>query len=309
MKSRNFIIAITILQWFGRIIVVNGLSARITPNPNKGVGSNIPNWWKDAQSVVSHLGICVTISVGICTFQDAYVWYNEGQPAQSLLGSATRGMGQHADSNEEVPTYNDILYQHRSQRVVRWKKQSVDTVPKSTREDVETVGRTLKSIVETAKPMANDYAWDDLHELLKSSEYTSDLYVALDSIHQNLARTGKEEVIGYDWGSCAWRRNACGGLADYQEARAELYNLVGLLEPFECQFILDIMERSLRDILTTTSTSTDQISKWIQQNPYKAYESVNYDGTVDPTTGESSTLDQEYLSVLQIIRIPSFDKD
>ena len=43
-------------------------------------------------------------------------------------------------------------------------------------------------------------------------------------------------LIGFDWGSCAWRH--CGARADAQEAVAELYSSVGMLEPFECRFII-----------------------------------------------------------------------
>ena len=47
--------------------------------------------------------------------------------------------------------------------------------------------------------------------------------------------------------SCGWRH--CGAQADFQEALAELDQLVGVLEPYECLFCLDICERSLRDVL------------------------------------------------------------
>ena len=47
--------------------------------------------------------------------------------------------------------------------------------------------------------------------------------------------------------SCAWRH--CGAEADAQEALAELNNLSGVLEPFECEFIIDIVDRSLRDMI------------------------------------------------------------
>jgi hypothetical protein len=43
-------------------------------------------------------------------------------------------------------------------------------------------------------------------------------------------------IIGFDWGSCAWRH--CGAKADAQEALAELYSNVGMLEPFECRFVI-----------------------------------------------------------------------
>ncbi len=43
-------------------------------------------------------------------------------------------------------------------------------------------------------------------------------------------------LVGFDWGSCAWRH--CGAKADAQEAIAELYSNVGMPEPFECRFII-----------------------------------------------------------------------
>jgi hypothetical protein len=38
--------------------------------------------------------------------------------------------------------------------------------------------------------------------------------------------------------SCAWRH--CGAQADAQEALDELDQLLGVLEPFECIFVLDV---------------------------------------------------------------------
>jgi hypothetical protein len=55
--------------------------------------------------------------------------------------------------------------------------------------------------------------------------------------------------------SCAWRH--CGALADAQEALGELDSLIGVLEPFECLFGLDIVERSFRDILAVTREYQD----------------------------------------------------
>lgn len=43
--------------------------------------------------------------------------------------------------------------------------------------------------------------------------------------------------------SCAWRH--CGALADAQEAFSELYNGLGLLEPYECLFVLDVIGKIL----------------------------------------------------------------
>ena len=64
--------------------------------------------------------------------------------------------------------------------------------------------------------------------------------------------------------SCAWRH--CGAQADAQEALAELYNLLGVLEPFECLFCLDIVERSLHDVLAV-STSEKNIPVYIPYQP------------------------------------------
>merc|ERR1712157_77395 len=52
--------------------------------------------------------------------------------------------------------------------------------------------------------------------------------------------------IGFHWGRCAYRHG--GALADAQEGITELYNSLGLCEPYECLFVIDVIERSLRDI-------------------------------------------------------------
>jgi hypothetical protein len=55
--------------------------------------------------------------------------------------------------------------------------------------------------------------------------------------------------------SCAWRH--CGALADAQEALDQLDHAIGMLEPFECLYCLDVVERSLRDILAVTKDYRD----------------------------------------------------
>ena len=55
--------------------------------------------------------------------------------------------------------------------------------------------------------------------------------------------------------SCAWRH--CAAFADAQEALDELDSLIGVFEPFECLFCLDIVERSFRDILAVTREFQD----------------------------------------------------
>lgn len=88
--------------------------------------------------------------------------------------------------------------------------------------------------------------------------------------------------------SCAWRH--CGAQADAQEALAELYNLVGVLEPFECLFCLDIIERSLHDILAVSNVDAATIIP--VYTPYEAR------GQED---GESA-LDIDFLKALKSLR-------
>ena len=88
--------------------------------------------------------------------------------------------------------------------------------------------------------------------------------------------------------SCAWRH--CGALADAEESLAELYNLIGVLEPFECQFCLDIVERSIRDILAVAPKVVEQ-----KIPPYVPYVARGIEG------GESA-LDMDFVEALERLR-------
>ena len=77
--------------------------------------------------------------------------------------------------------------------------------------------------------------------------------------------------MGFDWGSCAWRH--CGAAADSQEALAELRNSLGMFEPYECLFALDIVERSLRDMLAVVPKSLRPSGVEGELAPYVPYES------------------------------------
>ena len=70
---------------------------------------------------------------------------------------------------------------------------------------------------------------------------------------------------------------------------AELYNLIGVLEPFECEFCLDIVERSLRDILAVSGSDLSGVP------PYVPYEAKGVEG------GDSA-LDMDYLDALAMVR-------
>jgi len=93
--------------------------------------------------------------------------------------------------------------------------------------------------------------------------------------------------------SCAWRH--CGAEADAQEALAELNNLSGVLEPFECEFIIDIVDRSLRDMIAVIP------QKYLIQERvamYQPYESKN----IMDNTNEESSIDQDYLQAMENLR-------
>lgn len=80
-------------------------------------------------------------------------------------------------------------------------------------------------------------------------------------------------ILFYSWvhshviPSCAWRH--CGALADAQEALDELDSLVGVFEPFECLFCLDVVERSFRDILAVTKEFQDPSVAFRNYEPLK----------------------------------------
>ena len=78
----------------------------------------------------------------------------------------------------------------------------------------------------------------------------------------------------------------------------ELDQLLGVLEPFEVVFCLDIVERSLRDILV--SVPWDQLNHpdargvWKDMPPYQA---------LTRNDDDESSIDQEYFQTLQELSI------
>lgn len=66
--------------------------------------------------------------------------------------------------------------------------------------------------------------------------------------------------------------------------------MIGILEPFECLFCLDIVERSLHDILAVSNVATD-----IKIPRYVPYEARGQEG------GDSA-LDMDFLQVLKGMR-------
>lgn len=161
------------------------------------------------------------------------------------------------------PSYNEIMLEHRSDRVPRWiirKDGILSTQSPSTVASAPTNMAELQSAVlhlyqsldelDNLKVMADNYQWDEIKATIDPSnkrssirstlEYSMDILKASSSIQSLENKDGEDNniatVIGFDWGSCAWRH--CGAKADGQEALAELYSSVGMLEPFECRFVI-----------------------------------------------------------------------
>ena len=173
---------------------------------------------------------------------------------------------------QNLPSYNEVMEKHRTERIPLWstdadaniidgqkqqlKYQKIIVTRENVVDAVRTVQLALLKLQE-CKQLAQDYEWEKLATALDDRLFQTDLAKSCYVLKQADSFLSQEsrEVIGFDWGSCAWRH--CGALADAQEALDEITHLIGVLEPFECAFCLDIVERSLRDILDMTKNYQD----------------------------------------------------
>jgi hypothetical protein len=211
----------------------------------------------------------------------------------------------------DLPSYNEILWKHRSERVPLWRSwhnQPHQRLIKPvqmiiTRQDVEESVRNIQLALLTlqeCKILTADYQWDRIRGMMLNQQSTFRL--TLDSSCYLLQQADSflsidaRQVIGFDWGSCAWRH--CGALADAQEALDELDHLLGVLQPFECLFCLDIIERSLRDILDVippTLHSPDLQSQIMVYQPIQRRSDVNQDTNLDG-------LDMDFVDALNMVK-------
>ena len=253
---------------------------------------------------------------------DSAVGSNRGP---SFIGSATKGLAWNEADREtnayelqfgdqagrDIQSYNEIMERHREERVPAWKRdannrpylshRSKDSAPAISESDVkkavEAVYDALRAVLQL-KVLANDYDWDAMAEILDGPVLVSDLERAaatLQSSREYLSDDARE-VIGFDWGACAWRH--CGAAADAQESIAELRCRLGLFEPFECLFALDIVERSLRDMLAVIPVRLRPAGNAGQVPQYQPYqprseEEGNFDGDGD---------ESDFLSALSALR-------
>lgn len=228
------------------------------------------------------------------------------QPAGHWGASTVQGMGfgvserqllsQSDDPLGHVPSYNEVMLRHRAETLPRWKQ--APTV-KTTQAAIHTVTSSL-DMVWKLQDMANDYQWENLR-LETHSSPLSDLSIAAAVLRQVDGRSELNQIVGFDWGSCAWRH--CGALADLTEALDELDQLLGVLEPYEAVFCLDIVERSLRDIMVAIPWQlalTEDVKFYSEMPIYISKISSEIDGDFEVST---SRIDEAYLEALRELRI------
>jgi len=237
------------------------------------------------------------------------------------------------------PSYNEIMLQHRSERVPRWTNLEDETsftrtlaattnIAPSKEQLQQAVLQLYQSLdeLDDLKLMADDYNWEGMKERLNptansmipnskkvyslqtSMEYSLETLKAMPSTNNPTSKyemvgstpnsDNVKELIGFDWGSCAWRH--CGAKADAQESIAELYNNVGMLEPFECRFMIDIVERSIRDVLVVVPDGIKPLKDGVimQAKTYVPYVSKAAENGDDEGMG----IDYEYVQALNLMR-------
>jgi hypothetical protein len=219
-----------------------------------------------------------------------------------------------ADSTDDdlwhVPSYNEVLLEHRQERVTRWRAaashsgdSSSSSSQAATMADVAVPIHTLCQIlasITNLQHLAENYEWKEMRTALHTAP-VSDLETAASSLRQ----WDPDAIIGFDWGSCAWRH--CGALADAQEAVDELDSLLGVLQPYEALFCLDVLERSVRDMLATVpwqQADAVDVQFWKDLPKYQPHQSTNvqYDES-DPDTGENYIVDEAYVKALFELRV------
>ena len=320
--------------------------------------------WKDIFPLSVYATICLVGAFIISTYEDYDVTHTRPNPSTlrpptdntvsttnrlNFIGAATKGMGwgksnrsaqsfdswygSSATTLQQVRSYNEIMLEHRKERIPRWTRQqqnaahsevnlehttlrqstsyanSKEVILYSKEELKDAVLLLYKALQELddLKKMADDYMWEEIkvmlqpitaserggsNNALRQSLESMDVLKSINSERNNNNVDQLPELIGFDWGSCAWRH--CGAKADAQEALAELYSSVGMLEPFECRFIIDIIERSIRDVLLVIP---DDLLPEVKLKPYE-----NYLSQAEQAGDDSMGLDYEYVQALNSLR-------
>lgn len=186
-------------------------------------------------------------------------------------------------------SYNEVLQQHRTRVVREWHTPPTEMQLGDAVHALVQALMTLSKLKEWAK----EYQWDRILPVVKH------LQNQIGQASSALRWTDTDGVVGFDWGSCAWRH--CGAWADAVEALDELDARMGLLEPPEVAFCLDVVERSVRDMLMNVNWR----EKWINKDDVRDWQSLDeYIPWQSSSSGiEGGSLDDYYLKALSNLRI------
>jgi len=211
------------------------------------------------------------------------------------------------DRSLQIPSYNEAMLQHRTERVARWRSSYRQPQSSNIDASVLTIMSALTRVLH-AKSLSERYQWPDVRAELQSDALQHELEPAVSRLRDALLLLNDKDAvseIGFDWGSCAMRH--CGALADAEEALDELDHLLGVLEPFEATFCLDVIERSLRDVLAVvptevlTSRTEEQLRQMPEYHPHRIYAPDLLDDA--ESASAPSTLDLDYWEALAELRV------
>jgi hypothetical protein len=203
---------------------------------------------------------------------------------------------------KDLPSYNEVMLTHRMDRIPLWNTKENDLAVATTQKDVADSVRAIQLAllqIRDCEELAQNYEWDQLIVSLNAKVLRSDLQHAcyiLKGADGFLSREARDE-IGFDWGSCSWRH--CGALSDAMEALDALEHQVGMLEPFECTYCLDVVERSLRDMLAVTNKYADKSLKIPDYIQIQRMSDLSNDDALDRQ-------DAEYMDTLSLLRNTEF---
>ena len=147
---------------------------------------------------------------------------------------------QEEGATRNIPSYNEILQRHFQERIPRWRSIPFNVDENQLATSCDTIVNALELVLDL-KALASDYQWEKMRVILRDPRLTYKFEEACSTLllTKGLVDNDGKSLIGFDWGSCAWRH--CGAQADAQEALSELYNGLGLFEPFESLFVIDVI--------------------------------------------------------------------
>jgi hypothetical protein len=266
--------------------------------------------WQTSVAVASGIFMSGTLALLLVYWEDYTAGYTRYRympiEQQYNFGQGTvRGLT--FQDGDSPPAFQSVMLEHRTSRVPRWRRPPSSSFPT---EAVHTLVSLLQDLPHL-RQLSHDYQWLQLREALQPwkelepaawalrSWYTTD---AAATYFNNDDRRWARQEIGFDWAACAWRH--CGATADAQEAVDELDHHVGLLEPFEVDFILQIMEQSVRDILATLPAAQWQSNEILAADRrYWLHELPPYPAHHSSSETNQDSIDEAYFRALQDLRI------